>query len=207
VDTSSFNPEAHYAFGCLYAREPLGTTPDLDKPPPSVGIAVAHLRLAAASPDLRTKMDTDPWLSALQGTRAYRTTFLPPKGADFLTLPPLADNADKLRDAGLQTASRLAAADTSSLAKYLGVDVLVAARLIALARLARGIHPGLGDFRTEIVAACLDRGIDSPATLADARAASSSAGLATDLREAIEARCQQTPAQPRLEAWIRAPRP
>jgi tetratricopeptide (TPR) repeat protein len=203
-----FNPKNHYNFACLLSRQhpSLSEGKRVRKPPDYIR-AVRHLRSAAVEQSLRTSMTTDPWLSRLRKTKAYRNEFLEPLQSDFLCLDPLAGNADALRAAGLDTATRLATASDWRLSRYLKIDLLVAKRLIEIGQLAAEIPATLSDFEVEIMAALLNEGIDARAALEERLGAPGGvAGLAAKVYRDITARCKAEPlsklTKAKLARWL-----
>jgi hypothetical protein len=200
---SRFGPESNYRYGCLYARPPIRSARALSPEPPDEDIAIEHLRLAAVSPTLKARMAGDPWLEGLRRSRKWRAEPFVQEKPDFLALAPLSAYADQLRAAGFGTATALAGASERRIAGYLGVNSLVAERLIGLAEFACGMPAGLADYRTEIVDACLEQGIDSTLRLVEAREANGTGELTRAFLKSIRRQWREVPAEARLTAWIR----
>jgi hypothetical protein len=191
-DVRQFSPRGHYNFACLLARQhPSLSEGQRNRKPPDYVHSVRHLRLAAASPDLSKFMVTDPWLSKLRETKAYRNEFLEPLETDVLALDPLVDHDDALRAAGLDSAARLAATSDWRLARYLKIDPLVANRVIKIGQLTAKIPSTLSDYQVEITTVLLSEGIDSEDELRTrVRAKAGVRNLAAKVMEDITARCK-----------------
>lgn len=177
------SPKAAYSRACGFM--PLSATQD----PTEV---VSLISIASALPSLAKWQKTDPQLTTLRPTPAYREKFGEPSEHDFLTLEPYATYRQTLESLDLRDAHALAGLNVDVLLENF-VPPATARRMQQVALLGCQVSGDMAPWRVPVVAFLLGRHIVDPDDIKPA--------LGPSLLKALEA-LQEGPDASQVTAWL-----